>query len=149
MKLARTLLTGRLWSGVSELAGERPRLGGEADRSSDGLFSNIARKFLTPPMAEVLLPVDMSVGVEERRSAKRSRKQRCRNQHHARQSCEAMFLPAESWNAALEQAQVVARGRRTETWNVLLGTGQGEERHLHETKNSVYPRLLAERLDEG
>lgn len=52
-KLARTLLTGRLWTDASERAGDCPRLGGEAGRSSDGLFSNIARRFLTPPVPDM------------------------------------------------------------------------------------------------
>lgn len=53
-KLARTLLTGLLPLENSEGFGERPRLGGEVDWSL-ALFSNMARRFLTP-----LFPADMA-----------------------------------------------------------------------------------------
>jgi hypothetical protein len=59
-KVARTLLTGRLWIDASERAGDRPRLGGEADRSSECWFSNIARRFLTAPLPELPVLGDMS-----------------------------------------------------------------------------------------
>lgn len=51
-KLALTLLTGLLLLDISEGFGERPRLGGEVDWSL-ALFSNIARRFLTPLFPEL------------------------------------------------------------------------------------------------
>ena len=50
-KLALTLLTGLLLFEISEGLGDRPRLGGEVEWSL-ALFSNIARRFLTPPLPE-------------------------------------------------------------------------------------------------
>jgi len=47
-KLVRTLLTGLLFSEASVSSGDRPRLGGDVDWSLEALFSNIARRFLTP-----------------------------------------------------------------------------------------------------
>ena len=49
-KLALTLLTCLLLPELMEPLGDRPRLGGDVDRSP--LFSNIARRFRTPPLPE-------------------------------------------------------------------------------------------------
>ena len=48
-KLALTLLTGLLFPELTEPLGDRPRLGGDVDWSAP-LFSNIARRFRTPPL---------------------------------------------------------------------------------------------------
>lgn len=47
-KLALTLLTGLLFPETAELLGDRPLLGGDVEWSPF-LFSNIARRFRTPP----------------------------------------------------------------------------------------------------
>ena len=47
-KLALTLLTGLLFPETAELLGDRPLLGGDVEWSRF-LFSNIARRFRTPP----------------------------------------------------------------------------------------------------
>jgi hypothetical protein len=52
-KLAVTLLTGRLCADTSGSTGDRSRLGGDVERVSPALFSNIARRFRTPPEAAV------------------------------------------------------------------------------------------------
>jgi len=58
-KLALTLLTGLLEIDGSDSAGDRPRLGGDVDKS-ELLFSNIARRFRTPPAPELALLADMT-----------------------------------------------------------------------------------------
>lgn len=65
-KLVRTLLTGLLWFEISDGLGERPRLGGDVDWSV-ALFSNIARRFLTPPLPEL---ADMVVDAAQNQQSK-------------------------------------------------------------------------------
>ena len=64
-KLALTLLTGLLLPELAELLGDRPRLGGDVDWSGP-LFSNIARRFRTPPLPVFADMTARNVSVEVR-----------------------------------------------------------------------------------
>ena len=59
-KLALTLLTGLLLLETSDKLGDRPRLGGDVDWSPLALFSNMARRFRTPPPPELTAAADMT-----------------------------------------------------------------------------------------